>query len=386
MRWMKSTGLMVAAIALLTMSASDAVAQTLSGGANGAAISVQWTPVPGATSYNIVVTGSASIDASVPASPTAAAASPVPPGTYNIRVRALVGGVPGPFSNEVSVSVGGTAPPPGGCAPVAAPTLTITTNGTSVTASWTGVAGASGFRLQIGTSPGGTIAQVDFQASQTSYTVPNAPIGTYYARVLAANACLNLTPSAEQSFTVGAATPGPPSPAPPPGAGPRTADPLPSQLCNPQLPHEGACIPKAVAIAQLDAALRVLEGPYNFELQNSCTAHGGNNAFLVRTVNYLRATYDTRWGFNNKRGHFGSRSEDVVVFNPTHRPDQGEGQIYVFDIMGNHCPENGRGVTAGVNDVTGATWYGGDRSLCAPGNRPDQGGTWCARWTINWNQ
>jgi hypothetical protein len=141
-----------------------------------------------------------------------------------------------------------------------------------------------------------------------------------------------------------------------------------------------------VAIAQLDAALRTLAGPYNHELQNSCTSLGGDNAFLVRTVNHLRAVYDTRWAFNNKRGHIGSRSEDVVAFNPTSRPDQGANQIYLFDIMGNHCPEDNRPVTAGVNDVTNATWYGGDRSLCARDGRPDEGGTWCARWTINWNQ
>ncbi len=362
MRWMKPIGLMIGAFALLTMSATGAAAQpTLAGGANGSTISIQWTPVPGATSYNVVVTGAASIDASVPASPTAAVATSVPPGIYNIRVRALGGGLASPFSNDLSITVGGSAPPPGGCAPVAAPTVNVTTSGMTAALTWGGVAGAIGFRLQVGTGPGQTQFQVDLPAGQTSYSAPLPVIGTFYARVLAGSSCGGLTPSAEQSFTIGAPAPGPaPGPAPP-GGGNRTPDPPAGQII------QRATLGYAATVINQVAA------QFNGELQNSCVEHGGNNAFLFRVVSRLRAI-DTRWGTNLKRGNQGL-SQDIITFNPTNRPDDGESQIYLWDIISNHCG-SGR-ADPNFADVTDATWNAG------LANTPGCSTKYCAAWTIN---
>jgi hypothetical protein len=282
--------------------------------------------------------------------------------------------VPGPFSNEVSITVGSSAPPPGGCAPVAAPALTITTNGTTVAASWNAVAGAAGFRLQIGNTPGGTLAQIDVQAGQTSYTVPGVPPGTYYARVLAANACLNLTPSAEQSFTVGAAAPGP-APPPAPGTGNRTPNPTLTNggvLCVPGRPDLGVCIPIA-SLGYANAIVNSVARANPFDVINSCHAEGGNMFFIFKALQALRRI-DERWALNLKRGNQGL-SEDILAYNPTDRPDQGESQIYLFDVIGGHCGPNPQ--VNGLGDVTGATWNAG------LSNTPGCSTRFCAAWTLD---
>jgi hypothetical protein len=377
MNWINRTVLATAALVFAGMSASEATAQpTLSGGATGNTITVQWTSVVGATSYNIVVTGAAAIDVAIPAAQQSTGATGVPAGTYNIRVRAMFGATPGPFSNQLAIAVGGASPPPGGCPPLDAPVANAAMTGGSVTATWTAVIGAAGYRLNFGMNPGGNVYQTDVPAAQTSFVAPIPQFGTFYFRVSALTACGVASVSNEVAFT---------NAAPPPPPGPRTPDPPAGQLCDPSRPHYGACIPTAVAETQLNAALSALAGPYNFELQNSCTEHGGNNAFLMRALNLLRAQFDTRWGLNNKRGHIGGRSEDVLAYNPTSQPDQGARQIYLYDVFVNHCPITGS-VIAGVNNVTFPTWYGGSRELCARDGRPDFGGTWCARWTLNWAQ
>ncbi len=49
-------------------------------------------------------------------------------------------------------------------------------------------------------------------------------------------------------------------------------------------------------------------------LRNSCQEHGGSWAFMDAVVDTLR-TYDTRWGYNWKRGNVGDPSMDVIDYH-----------------------------------------------------------------------
>jgi hypothetical protein len=332
---------------MVAVCANDAAAQapTLSATQDGGRVQMQWTSVGGATAYDIFVTGALNGQVSVPASTTSFVVDP-PPGTYNIAVRGTAGAVQGPLSNIVTVTVGGgggggAATPPAGCSTIAAPTATVTTSGTSATINWTDVAGAAGYRVQVGQTPGSTQVQQDVPASQTSF-VGSAPFfGTFYARVIAGNACGALASSPDVAFTL---TP------PPPGSTPRTPDPPAGQILP--IPAYGAAVVQAMAVQRRG------------ELLNSCANH--NWVFLV--LQELRRR-DSRWGLNWKRGHVGSMSDDILTYNPTNRPDDDNNEIYLIDVIFGHCGSN---PDANFQDVTGFT----------PRNHPDCAAAGCARWTL----
>jgi hypothetical protein len=203
---------------------------------------------------------------------------------------------------------------------VSAPTITVTTSGKNVAVNWNAVAGAAGYRLAVGTSPGATQYSIDLPAGQTNFASAVPMLGTFYVRVASGTACGALASSAEQSFTIGAATPGP---APVGGgSGPRTPDPAPGQRLP--LPGYGESVVFALAAA------------YNGELQNSCTEHGGNNAFMFRVLQTLRQQ-DSRWGLNWKRGNRGDLSQDVVTYHFGAGPDEDSTDVYIIDMIGGHC-------------------------------------------------
>jgi hypothetical protein len=101
------------AFTLLLSTLSDASAQQPTIGATvaGPSVTVQWSPVPGAQAYDVDVTGSVVGGITLPAQPTVYTVN-APPGTYTIRIRARAGGIVGPFSDPVTVSVGGAVPGP----------------------------------------------------------------------------------------------------------------------------------------------------------------------------------------------------------------------------------------------------------------------------------
>jgi hypothetical protein len=355
MRPKTSASLVVAAFALMALSAGEAVAQpTVTWQQIGNQLRIDWTAVPGATEYDVIVTGALNGQATIA---TNFVQVPAPGGTYVVQVRGRAGSTVGPLSAPVTIVIGGAGPGP--CAPVEAPTITVSTSGNLLTVTWGAIAGAAGYRIQVGASPGATQVSQDLPANQTAFSVAVPIIGTFYIRVLAGSACGALASSAEQSFTIGSPTPGP---GPTPGTGPRTADPPP-----------GSVIPRA----SLSYALGIIESvarQYNSDLQNSCREHGGNNIFMFRVVQALRRV-DTRWGMNDKRGNLGDMSQDVITYNPTNRPDPNESQIYLYDVISNHCG-NGR-ADVWMNDVTDVTWDIGLRGDPACGTR------YCARWTID---
>ena len=100
---------------------------------------------------------------------------------------------------------------------------------------------------------------------------------------------------------------------------------------------------------------------------------GGNNNFLFRVLRELR-TRDTRWGLSYKRGNFPTLSEDIISYNATARPDEGESHIILFDIVGGECFSGHAGLSGGISQTYNGTWNQRGQSYC--------GTTYCARWTL----
>ncbi len=125
----------------------------------------------------------------------------------------------------------------------------------------------------------------------------------------------------------------------PTGPGGRTPDPQGGRLPLPNMAH----IVQAVARANPGA------------IQNSCQDSGGSWQFMDSVVDTLR-TYDTRWGYNGKRGNVNDPSKDVVSYHYSAGPDQGSSDVYILDIINGHC---GATPSAGWNDVTDVTLNSG---------------------------
>jgi hypothetical protein len=356
MKSKKTISLVAIGFAIVVFGAKDAAAQApvVSATASGPVATVQWTTVAGATGYDIEVTGSFSGSVNVPASVTFFQVTP-PAGTYNIRVRGTAGSVVGPFSDVASVTVGGSGPASGPCAPPPAPTANVTTSGTSATVSWNSVAGALGYRIEFSRTPGGTELVYTVGPGQTSLAGVSPFLGTFYVRVVTGNTCGTAT-SPEVAFTIGSPAPGPsPGPGTSAGSGPRTPDPPPGQLLS--LPGYGAAV--------VDDVARRFPG----ELAAAC----GTRTWLYRVLHELRRR-DSRWGLNYKRGHAGALSTDIITYNGTNRPDNGEPQVYLVDIISAICEGNFPTWNSAPTDVTWNAGLAGD---------PACGTRYCAMWTID---
>jgi hypothetical protein len=352
-------------LALLVASAGETAAQsapTVTASVNGGVVTVQWNGVPGATAYDIIVTGSLSGTVSVPASVTSFTVT-APPGIYNIQIRGTAGSVQGPLSNTATVNVGGGGPTPG-CPAPAAPAVTASVAGFGVTVSWTPVAGAIGYRVEFSRTPGGTELVQTVPAAQTAIA-GNVPFaGTFFVRVTAGSACGATATSTEISFTAGT------SPAPvPPGGGNRTPDPVPGQPGT--FFHDGEYLLPVPAYGRdvVNALAAAFPGEAAAARPSECP--GGNNRFLFRVLQELRKR-DTRWGLNYKRGNAPTLSEDIITYNGTNRPDNGESHVWLTDIVGGAC-FGGVPVWRDVSLV--GTWDQKGQSYC--------GTTYCARWNID---
>jgi glucose/arabinose dehydrogenase len=99
-------------------------------------------------------------------------------------------------------------------APAAPGNLQATVSGRTVTLAWTGVSGATQYRIEAGSQPGASnIAVFNTGSTATTITVFGVPDGTYYVRVRAVGASDVSAPSSEVVVTVGTTCTGPP-PAP----------------------------------------------------------------------------------------------------------------------------------------------------------------------------
>jgi len=120
-------------------------------------------------------------------------ATAVPPNTYYVRMRALVGNTPTAASNEIIVVVG-SQPSPCGCGALATPTsLTFGVSGSNVTLLWSYPVSATppgSFVIEAGSFSGGAnLANFDTLSTVKGYFAPGVGPGTYFVRVRAKNAC-----------------------------------------------------------------------------------------------------------------------------------------------------------------------------------------------------
>lgn len=178
---------------------------TLSAFTNGLTLSLSWTSSVGATSYRLEA-GSASGATNllnIDVGNLTKIESVAPAGAYFVRVRAVGALGPSPASNEARVTLAGPGvcatppPPPAGYAAQIA--------GLNVMLSWNASPSATFYVLEAGSVPG---AANILQASVGAVTALAAtgPIGTYFTRVRAANACGASAPSVEVPVTLSCTT------------------------------------------------------------------------------------------------------------------------------------------------------------------------------------
>jgi hypothetical protein len=74
-------------------------------------------------------------------------------------------------------------------------------------------------------------------------------------------------------------------------------------------------------------------------MRNSCQEQGGSWEFMDRLLDRLR-TFDSRWGYNGKRGNTNDPSNDVVDYNFGSQPDEGTTDVYIIDVVSGHCGSN----------------------------------------------
>ena len=268
--------------------------------------------------------------------------------TYYWRTRAADGANTGPFSAVSSFNV---VPPVVIDTPTPMePQGTITTNKPEFKARNAAISGTTGvvYRFQLATNADMTnitaVLTVPPAANgTTTVTVGELPWNTnFFWRVWGTDGSKESAPSRVISFK----TPPAPAPTAPPGlptvpvaggSGGRTPDPAPGQRLP--LPSYGAQVVSAVARANPGL------------LANSCQEHGGSWQFMDLVVDTLR-TYDTRWGYNGKRGNTNDPSMDVVDYHYGAGADQGSTEVYIIDIIGGHCGPTPSPIW---NDVTAVT-------------------------------
>lgn len=269
--------------------------------------------------------------------------------TYYWRTRAADGANTGPYSATSHFTV---VPPIVIDAPVAtAPSGRLTTNKPEFKVTNGAISGTSGvaYRFEVATSADfGTVAAIVTVpvngSGTTTMTIGELPYRTtYYWRVRASDGSKESNYSNTLTFT----TQDPPAPPPPTdgggvppgvptGPGGRTPDPTGGRL---PLPGYGFSVVQAVARANPAA------------LQNSCQDSGGTWQFMDQVVDSLR-TYDTRWGYNGKRGNAGDPSKDVVTYHYGPGPDANSTDVYIIDIIGGHCGATPSPIWNDVTDLT----------------------------------
>lgn len=166
---------------------------------SGLVVAFAWNPAAAATGYLVeagYTSGTTAVVAPLGRVTTLRAAAPA--GRYFTRVRAVNAcGTSGP-SVEVPVSLGCSA------TAVVPTNLTLSTAGGVATFQWLGPAGATGYRLHVGSVQGGTdVADISL-GMVTALSVPLAgvPSRAYYVRVVAESACGVGAPSNEVVLTV----------------------------------------------------------------------------------------------------------------------------------------------------------------------------------------
>jgi len=267
--------------------------------------------------------------------------------TYYWRSRADDGANTGPYSATAAFTVvePTVIDPP----QAVSPSGTLTNNSPEFKVNNGRISGTSGvtYRFEVAKSSDfsqiASIVTVPVNGSgSTTMTLGTLPFKTtYYWRVRGSDGTKESSYSNVLTFT----TADVPAPTPggggvpvgvPTGPGGRTPDPAGGRL---PLPGYGAGVVQAVARANPGA------------LQNSCQDSGGTWQFMDQVVDTLR-TYDTRWGYNGKRGNANDPSKDVVTYHYGSGPDANSTDVYIIDIIGGHCGPTPSPFWSDVTDVT----------------------------------
>lgn len=160
---------------------------TLSGASIGNTVSLSWTPAAtgGAPTSYTLYAGSApgaTELATIRLPNTTRFSATAPTGLYYLTVVARNAYGASMPSNEIAVQAGCVAAPP------APGPLTSTTAGSTVALAWGAAATAASYTLEAGQAPGSSALGSIPVGPRTSFST-SAPLGTYYVRVRAANAC-----------------------------------------------------------------------------------------------------------------------------------------------------------------------------------------------------
>jgi hypothetical protein len=269
--------------------------------------------------------------------------------TYFWRVRAVDGANNSEYSftSRFAVIIPVSLGAPTAVSPVNGQTVTnltplLTVNNGSVT----GRAGPIEVRFHVATDQAFTNIVSVFSSAQgggattSAYTPTLAANTLYYWRAYSTNGPISSPVSSTQSFRTPAAAPGGGGGGggvpPPPAGGNRTPDPAPGQ----RLP-----------LPNMSFVVNQIASQFPGALANSCPEHGGTWEFMDRVVNELRK-YDTRWGYNGKRGNANDPSFDVVDYHYGPGPDEGSTDVYIIDIIGGHCGSSPQPGWGDVTDVT----------------------------------
>jgi hypothetical protein len=184
---------------------------TLTSSASGSTVTLIWSAPTGGdppTSY-VVEAGSspggtnlANFDTGTTG--TTLIVTAVPVGTYYVRVRGRNSVGLGAASNEVVVVVTGVP-----CAPPGAPSgLVVVVDGSTVTLTWSGIAGVPAYVIEAGSSPGlSNLANFETPSPSTSFTAFGVGNGSFYVRVKSRSSCGTSGASNEVLVTVAVIAP-----------------------------------------------------------------------------------------------------------------------------------------------------------------------------------
>lgn len=186
------------------------LAPTLTATSSGNTVSIAWTPNPAggvASSYTLFA-GSAPGAANLAAIPIRGATTftaTAPTGLYYLTVVARNGYGTSAPSNEVAVQAGCVT------APAAPASIGYSKAGGAVRLAWSAAATATSYRLEAGTAPSaGNLGTIPL-GNVTQFATA-APLGLYYVRVRAANACGTSAASSEVAVNLDGTTPLPQPP------------------------------------------------------------------------------------------------------------------------------------------------------------------------------
>ncbi|BCS33288.1 hypothetical protein TBR22_A25150 [Luteitalea sp. TBR-22] len=285
---------------------------------------------------------------------------------YYWRARALDGANTGDFSAistfvlQDAVVVGTPTPagPTGG--------TTLTSNVASLTvangAATGPLASPVSYRFELATDEAFanmvavlTVARTS-GTTTTATTTPLAYNTVYFWRVTASDGVRTSPVSPVATFRTPAAPVAPtPTPSPTPSPSP-SPSPAPSPSPSPSPSPGGARTPnpapgQRLPLPNMAWVVEEVARQYPSALRNSCQSSGGTWEFMDRVVDRLRQ-FDTRWGYNGKRGNTSDPSQDVVDYNWGSERDEGTTNVYIIDIMGGHCGSNPTPAWIDQTDVT----------------------------------